>query len=144
MDILQGIRVLDFTQYQAGPYGAALLADFGADVVKIERPGGEPARTNHPDVGGVNAFFLVNNRGKRSVCLDLSKDAARTVAQRLASRADVLVHNLKPGTMEKLGLGYAELRALNQRLVYAAVSNQYNQSFAAATVAIDGHPLATE
>jgi crotonobetainyl-CoA:carnitine CoA-transferase CaiB-like acyl-CoA transferase len=122
MDILQGIRVLDFTQHQAGPYGAALLADFGADVVKIERPGGEPARTNHPDVGGVNAFFLVNNRGKRSACLDLSKPKARAVAQRLASRADVLVHNLKPGTMEKLGLGYAELRALNQRLVYAAVS----------------------
>jgi CoA:oxalate CoA-transferase len=122
MDILQGIRVLDFTQYQAGPYGAALLADFGADVVKIERPGGEPARINHPDVGGVNAFFLVNNRGKRSACLDLSKASGRAVARRLASRADVLVHNLKPGAMEKLGLGYVDLRPLNQRLVYAAVS----------------------
>ncbi len=122
MDILQGIRVLDFTQHQAGPYGAALLADFGADVVKIERPGGDPARTNFAEVEGVNTFFLVNNRGKRSICLDLSKPAAAAVARRLGSSADVLVHNLKPGAMEKLGLGYADLQPLNPRLVYAAAS----------------------
>jgi crotonobetainyl-CoA:carnitine CoA-transferase CaiB-like acyl-CoA transferase len=122
MDILQGIRVLDFTQHQAGPYGAALLADFGADVVKIERPGGDPARTNFPEIDGVNTFFLVNNRGKRSVCLDLSKAAAQAVARRLASNADALVHNLKPGAMEKLGLGYSDLQPLNPRLVYASAS----------------------
>ena len=122
MDLLHGIRVLDFTQHQAGPYGGALLADFGADVVKIERPGGDPARANHPDVEGVNAFFLANNRGKRSICLDLSKPAATAVARRLASRADALLHNLKPGAMERLGLGYADLQPLNERLVYAAVA----------------------
>jgi crotonobetainyl-CoA:carnitine CoA-transferase CaiB-like acyl-CoA transferase len=122
MDLLQGIRVLDFTQHQAGPYGGALLADFGADVIKIERPGGDPARTNHPDVDGVNAFFLANNRGKRSLCLDLVKPAAVEIARRLAARADVVIHNLKPGAMERLGLGYEALRGANPRLVYAAVS----------------------
>jgi len=120
--ILDGIRILDFTQHQAGPYGTALLADFGADVVKIERPGGDPARTNHPDVNGVNAFFLANNRGKRSLCLDLAKDAAREVARRLIARSDALVHNLKPGAMEKLGLGYEDVRVLNPRMIYAAAS----------------------
>ncbi len=122
MDLLAGIRVLDFTQHQAGPYGAALLADFGADVVKIERPGGDPGRVNHPQVNGVNAFFLVNNRGKRSLCLDLEKPAGLDVAERLVRGFDVLVHNLKPGAMEKLGLGYPRIRELNPRMVYAAAS----------------------
>jgi CoA:oxalate CoA-transferase len=122
MDLLQGVRILDFTQYQAGPYGSALLADFGADVIKIERPGGDPARTNQPDVDGVNAFFLVNNRGKRSLCLDFGKPSALEIVRRLISRSDVLVHNLKPGTMEKLGLGYDAVRVANPRMVYAAAS----------------------
>lgn len=122
MGILDGVRILDFTQHQAGPYGTALLADFGADVVKIERPGGDPARTNLPEVDGVNPFFLANNRGKRSLCLDLSRPEGREVAVRLAGRADVLVHNLRPGAMEKLGLSYRDLRPQNPRLVYAAVS----------------------
>jgi formyl-CoA transferase/CoA:oxalate CoA-transferase len=122
MDLLQGIRVLDFTQHQAGPYGAALLADFGADVIKIERPGGDPARANFAEIDGVNGFFLVNNRGKRSLCLDLAKPHALEIVRRLISRADVLVHNLKPGAMEKLGLGYEAVRAANPRMIYAAVS----------------------
>lgn len=122
MQLLDGIRVLDFTQHQAGPYGTALLADFGADVVKIERPGGDPARTNFPPVEGVNAFFLVNNRGKRSLCLDLERPEAIEIVFRLVGEADVVVHNLKPGSMEKLGLGYAQLRKRNPRLVYAAAS----------------------
>jgi len=122
MGILDGFRILDFTQHQAGPYGTALLADFGADVIKIERPGGDPARTNHPKVEGVNAFFLANNRGKRALCLDLSKPAAVDVAHRLARDADALVHNLKPGAMEKIGLGYEQVKPLNPRLVYAAAS----------------------
>jgi len=120
--ILDGIRVLDFTQHQAGPYGTALLADFGADVIKIERPGGDPGRTNHPAIDGVNAFFLANNRGKRSLCLDLAKPAAVDVVRRLLQSADALVHNLKPGAMEKLGLGESDVRRENPRLVYAAVS----------------------
>lgn len=122
MTVLDGIRILDFTQHQAGPYGTALLADLGADVIKIERPGGDPARKNHPPVEGVNAFFLVNNRGKRSLCLDLEKPAATEVIHRLMSRSDVLVHNLKPGAMEKLGLSYSAVRALNPRIVYAVAS----------------------
>src|SRR5919109_1215628 len=122
MDLLEGIRVLDFTQHQAGPYGAALLADFGADVVKIERPGGEPGRTSFPDVDGMNPFFQTNNRGKRGLCLDLARPEAIAVVERMVDRADVLVHNLKPGSMEKLGLGGARLRERNPRLVYAAVS----------------------
>jgi len=122
MDLLDGVRVLDFTQHQAGPYGTALLADFGAEVIKIERPGGDPARTNHPDVNGVNAFFLANNRGKKSLCLDLAKPQAIEVVERLVGSADVLAHNLRPGAMERLGLGYERLRSLNPRLVYAVVS----------------------
>lgn len=122
MRLLDNIRVLDFTQHQAGPYGTTLLADFGADVVKIERLGGDPARTNHPDVNGVNAFFLTNNRGKRSLSIDLVKPEARDVVRRLIASADVLAHNLKPGSMQKLGLGYEDVRTLNPRLVYATVS----------------------
>jgi crotonobetainyl-CoA:carnitine CoA-transferase CaiB-like acyl-CoA transferase len=122
MDILDGIRVLDFTQYQAGPYGTALLADFGADVIKIERPGGEPGRTNQPSIDGVSAFFLANNRGKRSLCLDLANAGAKEVVRRLILGADAFVHNLKPGAMEKLGLGYDDVRRINPRIVYAAVS----------------------
>jgi crotonobetainyl-CoA:carnitine CoA-transferase CaiB-like acyl-CoA transferase len=122
MDLLDGVRILDFTQHQAGPYGTALLADFGAEVIKIERPGGDPARTNHPDVNGVNAFFLANNRGKKSLCLDLAKPAAIEIVERLVGCADVLAHNLKPGAMERLGLGHQRLRSLNPRLVYAEVS----------------------
>jgi crotonobetainyl-CoA:carnitine CoA-transferase CaiB-like acyl-CoA transferase len=122
MDLLQGIRVLDFTQFQAGPYGTALLADFGADVIKIERPGGDPARANFADIDGVNGFFLVNNRGKRSLCLDLAKPSAPEIVRRLISRSDVLVHNLKPGAMEKLGLGYEAISAANPRMIYAAAS----------------------
>jgi crotonobetainyl-CoA:carnitine CoA-transferase CaiB-like acyl-CoA transferase len=120
--ILDGVRILDFTQYQAGPYGTALLADFGADVIKVERPGGEPGRSNHPTYDGVNAFFLANNRGKRSLCLDLTKPAAIDVVRRLIASADALVHNLKPGAMERLGLGEEEARRSNPRLVYGAVS----------------------
>jgi CoA:oxalate CoA-transferase len=122
MDLLQGIRVLDFTQHQAGPYSTALLADFGADVIKIERPGGDPARTNHPDIDGVNPFFLVNNRGKRSLCLDLARPSATEIVRRLISCSDVLVHNLKPGAMEKHGLGYEAVRVANPRMIYAAAS----------------------
>lgn len=121
MGILEGIRVLDFTQYQAGPYGGALLADFGADVVKIERPGGEPGRA-YPPVAGVDAFFLVNNRGKRGVSIDLAQASAAPVLRRLIESADVVVHNLKPGAMEKLGLGYPDVRAINPRIVYGSVS----------------------
>lgn len=122
MGILDGFRVLDLTQHQAGPYGTALLADFGADVVKIERLGGEPARVNQPTIDGVNAFFLANNRGKRSLCLDLGHADAAEILRRLIGGADALVHNLKPGAMEKLGLGYDDVRALNPRIVYAAAS----------------------
>ena len=122
MGALDGFTILDFTQHQAGPYGTALLADFGADVIKIERPGGDPGRTNHPEVEGVNAFFLANNRGKRSLCLDLTKPAAIRVVERLVRGADALVHNLKPGAMEKLGLGYDAVRAIHPQIVYAAAS----------------------
>jgi CoA:oxalate CoA-transferase len=122
MDLLQGVRVLDFTQYQAGPYGTALLADFGADVVKIERPGGDPARANFAEIDGVNGFFLVNNRGKRSLCLDLAKPSALEIVRRLLTRSDVLAHNLKPGAMEKLGLDYEAVSAVNPRMIYASAS----------------------
>lgn len=119
---LEGIRVLDFTQVMLGPAATQMLADFGADVVKVERPGrGELSRWS---VGGLddldNPVFSSLNRNKRSVTLDLRQEAARSVAVRLAESVDVLVENFRPGVMDRMGLGYEQLRRVNPRLVYAS------------------------
>lgn len=117
---LQGLRILDFTHVYQGPVGTQLLADYGADVIKVERPGGgDWSRAWGPFVHGVSLPFANLNRNKRSLCLDLKQDAARAAVRTLASRADVVVHNFRKGVMEKLGFGYEQLRELNPRLVYA-------------------------
>lgn len=120
---LEGVRVLDFTRVLAGPYATALLADLGADIIKVEAPGGDDYRhvgPFHPD--GSSVIFEAVNRGKRSVVLDVKNPADKAVALALAESADVVVENFRPGVADKLGLGWAALSALNPRLVYASVS----------------------
>ncbi|MEV0165802.1 crotonobetainyl-CoA:carnitine CoA-transferase CaiB-like acyl-CoA transferase [Nonomuraea fuscirosea] len=119
---LSGLLVADFSRVLAGPYATMLLADLGAEVVKVERPGaGDDTRAwGPPYAEGEATYFLGVNRNKRSIALDLRADAE--VARALAARADVLVENFRPGTMERLGLGYERLRELNPGLVYCSIT----------------------
>src|SRR5215211_210230 len=121
MGALDGIVVLEVANYVAGPYTAMLLADLGAEVIKVESPaGGDPFRYWH--AGDSAAVFWAYNRGKKSITLDLRKPESIEVFQRLAGRADVLVENLRSGVMERLGLGYGDLCTCNPRLVYCSVT----------------------
>ena len=119
---LDGVRVLDFTQVMMGPCCTQMLGDYGADVIKIERAGqGDISRWSvgdDPD-GGNNPVFASLNRNKRSVALDLKSDADKAAVLRLVETADVVVNNFRPGVMERMGLGYDELRRINRRIVYA-------------------------
>lgn len=122
---LTGLRVLDLSRVLAGPLCAQMLADHGADVVKVEPPDGDESRRFGPplDERGEVAYFGALNRGKRSIAVDLSRPAGRAVLERLLADADVLVENFLPGTMEKWGLGYdATLAARHPRLIYCSVS----------------------
>jgi formyl-CoA transferase len=117
---LDGVRVLDFTQITLGPVATQMLGDFGADVIKVERPGaGDFTRTTLPLPGGDSMVYLASNRNKRALTLNLRAPAAREVVERLLVRTDVLAHNFRPGTMERLGLGYEQLRERHPRLIYA-------------------------
>jgi formyl-CoA transferase len=117
---LEGVLVLDFTQITLGPIGTQMLGDFGAEVIKIERPGGgDFLRTTLPQPDGTSFLFIAGNRNKRAMTLDLRKSGGRGIMDRLLRRADVLVHNFRPGAMEKLGYGYEQVREINPRLVYA-------------------------
>jgi crotonobetainyl-CoA:carnitine CoA-transferase CaiB-like acyl-CoA transferase len=121
---LAGMRVLDFTRILSGPYATMLLADLGADVIKIERPGsGDDTRGwGPPFTGGMSTYFAAVNRGKRSVALDLQSERGQEIAAALAADADVLIENFRPGVCERLGLGYERLRATNPGLVYASIN----------------------
>ncbi|MBX5464745.1 MAG: CoA transferase [Clostridia bacterium] len=121
---LEGVRVLDFSRILSGPYCSMMLADWGADVVKVERPGsGDDTRQwGPPFLGGESAYFLSVNRNKRSLALDLSLPEGRRVVYRLAERADVVIENFRPGTADRLGIGYRQLRQFNPRLVYCSIS----------------------
>ncbi len=119
---LAGVRVVEFGNLIGGPYAGMLLADMGADVVKIEPPGGDLARGFGPYVGGVSYYFAAINRGKRSVAVDPRAPRAAPWVRRLCTTADVVVHNLRHGAMERMGLGCDDLLADNPRLVYAEVS----------------------
>ena len=120
---LDGIRIIDFTSHLAGPFCTMLLADMGADVIKVERPGmGDESRKSAPFINGMGAFYMQANRNKRSVVLDLKTEEGRATCQRLIDSADVVVENYKPGTMEKLGFGYEALKKRNARLIYCAIS----------------------
>jgi crotonobetainyl-CoA:carnitine CoA-transferase CaiB-like acyl-CoA transferase len=123
---LEGTRVLDFTQMMMGPWASQFLADMGADVIKVERPGtGEWERGLHA-VGelldGQSPFFLAMNRNKRSIALNLKDERAREVCRRLAGRSDLVMENFRPGVMDRLGLGYDDLRKINPSVVYVSGS----------------------
>ncbi|NLT73707.1 MAG: CoA transferase [Chloroflexi bacterium] len=120
---LEGLCVLDLSRVLAGPYACMVLADLGADVVKVEMPGrGDDARAYPPYIEGESAYFMSLNRNKRSVTLDLKNPAGRRLLTNLAAKADVLVENYRPGAMARLGLAYDDLRQTNPRLIYAAIS----------------------
>ena len=118
-----GLKVLDLSIALTGPYPAALLADQGADVIKIERPDtGDLARWVGVMVNGMSALYLVCNRGKRSIAVDISTEAGAQIVRELATDADVLIENYRPGVMDRLGLGYERLREANPDLVYVSLT----------------------
>ncbi len=120
---LSGVRVLDLTQVLAGPYGSLLLADMGAEVIKIERPPqGDPARQITPFVEGESVYFWSVNRNKRSVLLDLTQEAGRNVFLDLVRETDVLLDNFRPGVMARLGLDFPRLAEINPRLIACSIS----------------------
>ncbi len=124
---LSGLRVLDVTQVMAGPYCAMVLADLGADVIKVEPPAGDSTRQMPGAVGTDSPSFNAVNRGKRSVVLNLKTAEGREACERLATRSDILIENYRPGVMDALGLGYDVLAAANPQLIYASISG-YGQT----------------
>jgi alpha-methylacyl-CoA racemase len=127
MQPLSGLLVLDFTTLLPGPLAALMLAEAGAEVIKIERPGGEDMRRFSPVVNGESASFALLNRGKQSLTLDLKDEAARAKLVPLIKRADILIEQFRPGVMMRLGFGYDEVRTFNPRLIYCSISG-YGQT----------------
>jgi len=121
---LQGVKVLELAQIMAGPTCGLMLADLGADVIKVERvPGGDDTRLmNRPSIAGESAAFMAMNRNKRGIALNLKLPAAQDALKRMVVRADVLTENYRKGALDKLGLGYETLKALNPSLIYCSIS----------------------
>jgi len=119
---LEGLRVLDFTRVLAGPLATALLADLGAEVIKVEPPQGDDYRAIGPMRNGESALFTVMNRNKKSLVLDLKQPEAVALVQALVAQVDVVVENFRPGVAQRLGIGYEALLACNPKLVYVSVS----------------------
>ncbi|WP_081413231.1 CaiB/BaiF CoA transferase family protein [Aneurinibacillus terranovensis] len=122
--ILAGVKVIDLTRVLAGPYCTMILGDLGADVIKVEAPGGsdETREWRPPEKGGESAYYLCTNRNKRAITLNLKNPVARDILKDLVKDADVVISNFKTGTMEKWDLGYDVLSSLNPRLIYASIS----------------------
>ena len=122
--VLRGIRVADFSRVLAGPYATMLLADFGADIIKVESPAGDDTRQWKPpvDASGEATYFGSVNRNKRSVALDLTTEAGLAEARRLAATADVVIENFRPGVMARFGLDYEDVRAENPGVVYCSIT----------------------
>lgn len=119
---LQGIKVIELAHVMAGPVAGLMLADMGADVIKVEKPLGDDTRKGGPYIAGESAAYMMMNRGKRGIVMDL-KDADQLATLRAMIRdADVVIENYRKGTMEKLGLGYESLKAENPRLIYGSIS----------------------
>jgi len=127
MQPLSGLLVLDFSTLLPGPLAGLMLAEAGAEVIKIERPGGEDARRFAPLVGGESASFAMLNRGKKSMTFDLKDKADRERLVPLIERADILLEQFRPGVMTRFGLGYEDVRAINPKLIYCSISG-YGQS----------------
>jgi CoA:oxalate CoA-transferase len=119
---LAGVRVLDCSRVLSGPFCGRMLADLGADVIKLEPPDGDLTRRAQPRSGGISAYYAQQNAGKRVVSIDLRRPEGVELARRLAERSDVLVENYRPGVLERLGLGYEELRRRNPGLVYCSIT----------------------
>jgi crotonobetainyl-CoA:carnitine CoA-transferase CaiB-like acyl-CoA transferase len=124
---LTGIRVLDLSSYVAGPYACSLLADLGAEVIKIEPHGGDQLRQYPSTLGAESRAFLGTNRSKRGLAVDLKQAEGLVALKRLVGTADVLVHNFRPAVPERLGVGYEQLKAVNPRLIYCALTG-YGES----------------
>ncbi len=120
---LEHIKVLDFTRVLAGPYCTMILANMGAEIIKVERPGiGDDSREFGPFINGQSIYFISLNRGKKSIALDLKQPESIKIIKELVKEVDVVAENFRPGTMEKLGLGYEELKKINPRLIFATMS----------------------
>ena len=122
MGPLEGIRVVDLSIGQMGPAATALLADMGAEVIKVESRRGDPGRGVELQPNGVSAFFLTHNRGKKSITLNLRHDEGKEVIYRLAARSDVFVQSWTPGVIERLALDYENIRQHNQAIIYASAT----------------------
>src|SRR5204863_1713674 len=135
---LTGVRILDLTTVVMGPYATQILADFGADVVKVEPPGGDVMRYAWPfRHAGMGHIFLNANRNKRSIVLDLKQAPAREACLALAKKADVLVYNIRPQAMARLKLGYDDLKKVNPRLLYVGAFGYSQRGPYAAKAAYD-------
>ncbi|HKD66426.1 MAG TPA: CoA transferase [Candidatus Binataceae bacterium] len=120
---LAGFRILDLSSVISGPFCTMLLGDLGADVIKIEAPEGDTLRTfSRPQKNGMSVGFLSFNRNKRSIVIDLQKDGGRDLVRRLAAKADALIENNRPGVADRLGVGYADIRRVNPKIVYCSIS----------------------
>ncbi len=119
---LEGVKVLDFSRVLAGPYAGRMLADLGAEVVKVEPPDGDVTRQWGAEIGGIRGYFHQQNAGKRDVCIDLGVPGGAELARRLAAHADVAIENFRPGVAERLGIGYADLKAVNPKIILLSIS----------------------
>jgi formyl-CoA transferase/CoA:oxalate CoA-transferase len=122
--VLEGIKVLDLTRFLAGPYCSMILADLGAEVIKVERPGtGDGSRQwGPPFVQGESAYFLSINRNKKSITLNLQSEKGKTILHKMAASCDILIENFRPGTTQRLGADYATLSKINPKLIYCSIS----------------------
>jgi crotonobetainyl-CoA:carnitine CoA-transferase CaiB-like acyl-CoA transferase len=119
---LDGVRVLELARFQAGPRGGMMLSDLGAEVIKVERIGGEETRRHPPMVRGQSVYFTVYNRGKKSICLDMRSERGKEIFAALVRKTDIVLENFRPGTMEAMGFGYEALKALKRDIILVSVS----------------------
>ena len=127
---LSGLKVLDLSRLLPGPFCSMLIADLGADVVKVEDPRiGDYIRWWPPKIGGNSGFHVVLNRNKRSLTLDLKSPEGKSIFEKLAAEADVVLEGFRPGVMAKLGLGFQHLERINPRLVYCAITGYGTEAF---------------
>src|SRR5829696_2870054 len=119
---LAGVRVLDLTRVLSGPHCTRMLCDLGAEVIKVEPPGGDMTRFANPRINGLASYFVQQNSGKRNISLNMAHPDALELLLGLAERCDVLVENFRPGVMDRMGLGYAVVVRRNPRIVFASIS----------------------
>jgi crotonobetainyl-CoA:carnitine CoA-transferase CaiB-like acyl-CoA transferase len=119
---LDGVRVLELARFQAGPRGGMMLSDLGAEVIKVERIGGEETRRHPPMVRGQSVYFTVYNRGKKSICLDMRAERGKEIFAALVRKSDIVLENFRPGTMAAMGFGYEALKALKHDIILVSVS----------------------